>query len=253
MKILFLILVLPISFPFVFADNEIFITFSEDMNLVNFDGKWTFFHEWKESTLDTIEGGVILRIAHYGDYIYALIDNTVDRTMDLGLDRATICFDSKNDKNFILDKNDYCFTATLGRESGLSYQGGYPYTSLSNLQKIPNVNGFIAIGGISDENDRYDKNPHVSYEFKIPLNLLERSSKYGVYIEVFDANSYSFYTWPNGIKEHVRQIPSPALWGEIISIDKSMPEFHNVVLIFSVLLFMTVLTKKFSVFVNKFN
>ena len=54
------------------------ITISPSMDKVNFDGKWTFFWEWKQTSLNTIsynDGTQIqLRTAHQGNFIYVLID-----------------------------------------------------------------------------------------------------------------------------------------------------------------------------------
>ena len=103
-----------ISFTFsnAFATDQIFITKSEDIHEVIFDGKWTHLREWKRSSLDSLhyENGVIqLRSAHHGDYIYIMLNVVSDIHPDKGQDRAILCFDSNNDKSTIADENDYCF------------------------------------------------------------------------------------------------------------------------------------------------
>ena len=40
--------------PNVFADNQVLITKSATLNHVIFDGKWTFYTEWKESSLNDL-------------------------------------------------------------------------------------------------------------------------------------------------------------------------------------------------------
>ena len=62
----FLILVI---FPPAFAEqNEILITFSDTMDEVEFDGKWTFGSEWKASSLETFGvNNIILSPIHIGE------------------------------------------------------------------------------------------------------------------------------------------------------------------------------------------
>ena len=37
---------------------------------------------------------------------------------------------------------------------------------------------------------------------------------------------HSIYTWPKQILDEKQKIPSTKKWGEIISLDKTVPEFH---------------------------
>ena len=83
------------------------ITFSPAMNEVVFDGKWTFYTEWKPTSLDTIEGGIPLRTAHLDDFIYILVDAVPDTSIDNDEDNAVVCFDAKNEKSSKPDSNDY--------------------------------------------------------------------------------------------------------------------------------------------------
>lgn len=246
------------SFQHVNGESEsILITQSSSMNDVIFDGKWTYFTEWKHSSLNTInydDGKTIhLRTAHYENFIYVFIDPVDDHTLDSGSDMATICFDSKNEKNNVPDDNDYCFSVALEQNQGRIFQGGSINKQTGNFKKISNIDNFVAISSKSDENDRYTKIIHPSYEFKIPINIIERSNNYGFYMSVYDANSNTFYSWP---KESYRDshfdIPSPNTWGEIISPDKSLPELHFPLIIFSVLIFsIIIIQSKIPIFRNK--
>ncbi len=59
---------------FAFA-QETMITKSDNMNDVIFDGKWTFYEEWKASALEIIStenGSIYLRTAHQDNFIYIL-------------------------------------------------------------------------------------------------------------------------------------------------------------------------------------
>jgi len=214
----------------VYGLESILISISSSMDDVIFDGKWTNELEWKESSWDSISsnyGTLHLRTAHQGDFIYILLDAVGDQSIDHVSDRAIVCIDGKNDKTIIANSDDYCFFVALDSKQGFVYQGGSPLSLNGNFKKIPNTEGFIGVGSKSDQNDKYSKIPHTSYEFKIPLNLLDRSNIYGFYVLVFDANTNQYYSWPTDIlPDGAFDIPSPSKWGELISPDKSIPEFN---------------------------
>lgn len=211
------------------------------MDKVIFDGKWTFKTEWKPTSLNDFvyDDGmrIILRSAHHDDFMYFYVDALNDFTLNKGMDKATICIDGQNNKNKISDDNDFCFSSTLDNKQGIVFQGGSVNAITGNFKKILNPENFIGISSISDENNRYSQVPHTSYEFKIPIDIIQRSDNYGFYLSVYDSNSHSFYTWPEESKrENFFKIPSPEQWGDIISPDKSLPElnFPFVVLMISI-------------------
>lgn len=219
-----------------FAVDQIFITISDDRDAVIYDGKWTNTYEWKRTSLDTItyDGGriVILRTAHQGNFLYIFVDAINDFTLDNDKDNATVCIDGDNKKTELADKNDFCFTATLGQKNSVVSQGEIESNAHDNFQTIPNQDGFIGISSVSDENDRYEPRRHPSYEFRIPINLFGRSDNYGFFLSVYDASSNSFYNWPKNItRTDIQTIPTPAEWGNLVSPDKSLPEFDLPLLI----------------------
>ncbi len=232
------------------AENDpVMITISNDKENLVFDGKWSNVNEWKQSSLNEFifedKNKIILRTAHQGDFIYILLDAISDFNLDKGADKAIVCFDANNDKTTIAGEDDFCFGVLLGNNIGFVLQGGEDIALTNNFEKIPNPIGFIGIGGVSDQNDRYTQTPHSSYEFKIPIELLDRSDNYGFYISVYDANSDKFYSWPNVNPQKPLKIPSPAKWGDIISPDKSIPEFDwPVFLLLPSLLLVIYLTRK---------
>ena len=217
-----LILVTPLAYA-----QLIPITKSIHMDKVIFDGKWTFMKEWKASTLtsiDTPSGDIHLRTAHMGDFIYVMIDAVADKTANYGQDQAVVCFDAKNDKNTSPDENDYCFLIKLGKQKAVTLVGS---ETSGKFEIIENHSELIAVGSLSDENDRYSKIPHSSYEFRIPLDLLQRTDSYGFYVAIFDFAKSTTYTWPLNIDlESESEIPSPDNWGTIYSPDKSLPEYE---------------------------
>jgi len=239
-SICFIILLL---FPnFVFAKTDpILISKSIAMNDVIFDGKWTFTTEWKPSSWNQLnydDGKIIhLRTAHQDNFIYVFVDFVSDNTLDKNSDNAIICFDTKNDKTDVADSDDYCFSTSLDSKTSFSYQGGSPLSTKSNFEKIPNPESMIAISSVSGDKDRYSLFPHTNYEFKIPTELLGRSSVYGFYLGVYEQHGGKVYSWPQDIThEGYFDIPSPKLWGEIISPDKSLPEFSTPIIIFIIII-----------------
>jgi len=253
LKLLFLCfvsLLILVSFGNAFATSEpILITISPSMENVVFDGKWTNFSEWKQSSHNPYNFGdgemvIHLRTAHFGDYIYVFVDPVNDLTLDENMDKATICLDGKNDKSEIHDSNDFCFSVSLGNNEGSVFQGNSIDEATTSMQKIFNPDDFIAVSTISDENDRYTATPHPSYEFKIPIELLERSDNYGFYLSVYDASLDKFYSWPeNSTRENSPDIPSPSKWGDIVSPDKSLPELNLPILVFAILIFAIILVQ----------
>ncbi len=233
-KIIFAVLIISIMFSFplqyTFASSiePILITSSSNMDQVIFDGKWTY-SEWKHSSLNNFsyDDGtkIVLRSAHQDEFLYFFVDAVNDFTLNKGMDKATICIDGQNNKNKISDVDDFCFSTTLGHKQGVVFQGGSINTVTGNFKKIPNPENFIGLSDVSDENDRYSKIAHPSHEFKIPIDLLQRSDNYGFYLSVYDAGSQSFYSWPyESQRENFLKIPSPKIWGDIVSPDKSLPE-----------------------------
>jgi len=238
------------SFENTFATSDpILITISPGMENVIFDGKWTYYFEWKPSSHNSYSLGdgkmnIHLRTAHFGDYIYVFIDPVNDLTLDDGIDQAIVCLDGKNNKSENHDSNDFCFSILLGNDKGTVYQGNSTNNLKTQMQKISNPDDFISVSSSSDENDRYSKTPHPSYEFKIPIKLLERSDNYGFYFSVYDASLNKFYSWPeNYIRQNSTDIPPPSQWGDIISPDKSLPELHLPILVFGILVFTIILVQ----------
>lgn len=94
--------------------------------------------------------------------------------------------------------------------------------------------------------------PHITYEFKIPVDLVGRSNEYQFYVAVYESDNYVL-TWPKYITlENNFTIPPPSSWGTMISPDKSLPEFHFVYLVFCIPLLAMILlrTQKCSKLVN---
>ena len=221
---------LAIIIPDALGSNQIMTTISSTMNNIIFDGKWSFSTEWKESSLNTLnykDGTEIqIRTAHQDNFIFIFIDELSNSSFENGSDSAMVCFDTNKIKPTIANSNDYCFLSVLDNKNSFVLQGGSPLGINANFKKISISSQFIGIGSISDQNDRYTNIPHRSYEFRIPTDLVGRSDMYGFYVGVYDSHLNKIYSWPqNIVVDSLLKIPSPNRWGEIISPDKSLPEF----------------------------
>jgi hypothetical protein len=225
-----------------FAEEPILVLESNAFR--DIDGKWTFVSEWKESgdtQLSYNNGGkLILRTAHDRNYIYVLVDHVGDTSPNKGKDRATICLNG-NSKNTKPEKDDYCFIVTLGRINPVVLQGGSPSIVKSNFKRIFET-GFEGMGGVT-VTDRYSVIPHVTYEFKIPVDLVGRSNEYQFYVAVYESDNYVL-TWPKYITLKSNfAIPPPSNWGTMISPDKSLPEFHFLYFVFFVPFLMIIILR----------
>ena len=243
---LMIIVIASMSFSIAWGTEQIPITISDKMDKVVFDGKWTNSTEWKRSTEDRIIDSetnhrMQLKTAHQDNFVYILIDFVSDENPEKEKDFSIICFDTNNDKQDAIDENDFCFKTFLDGDS-IILQG-----SENKFQQITN-DEFLSAGTASDENDRYSKIPHSSYEYRFPTDLIGRSNIYGLFIGAYDSNTDSMITWPTEINiTDPTTIPPSSQWGEIYSPDNSIPEFDLPLLIllpmFAVIIY---LTKKFS-------
>lgn len=238
-----ILLFIPISYVFgesnpipIILPDQIPISISGKMTDVVFDGKWTFFSEWKNSSLNEL-GGLKIRSAHQGDFVYFMLNWVSDTSYGKNSDRAMICIDTKNNQSKNPDNDDFCFLSVMGRDNGYILQGGTPFPISNHLEKISNHKDYIAIGTFSDGNDRYSKVPHATYEFRIPTEIITRSNEYGIYIEILDSSTGKKSLWPPGTQlENLNSIPSPQNWGKLISIDNSLPEFPLPMLAFTLMM-----------------
>lgn len=240
--VLIVLLGLGFSVNEAFAEEPILVLESNAFR--DIDGKWTFVSEWKESgdtQLSYNNGGkLILRTAHDRNYIYVLVNHLGDVSPNKGEDKAVICLNG-NSKNIKPEKDDYCFIVTLGRTNPVVLQGGSPSVVKSNFKRIFET-GFEGKGGVTNT-DRYSVVPHITYEFKIPIDLVGRSNEYQFYVAVYESDNYVL-TWPKYITlKNNFTIPPPSSWGTMISPDKSLPEFHFLYFVFFVPFLMIIILR----------
>jgi len=227
---LFLVL---ISSNFTLVEAQIIpITISDTMDDVIFDGKWSFTQEWKASALEEIRtetGYIYVRTAHQDEFVYVMLDSVYDVTPNND-DYAVVCFDSRINNSSKNNDAGYCFKINMNENQADTLLWN---EEKHEFEKINNNSNLVSIGAISDENDRYSPIPHPSYEFKIPLELLNRYDKYGFFVGVFNSNNNESYTWPENVDVDLSfELPPPQSWGLLVSPDKSLPEYDLPIMIF---------------------
>jgi hypothetical protein len=235
LKIFLAVFVFLMLTPSLAYAQSIPITISADMNHVIFDGKWTFVQEWKSTSLtemQTEDAIIYIRTAHLENFLYVMIDAVADTSINNSDDTSTVCFNTLLDTN-TTSNISYCFVLRLGDNTATTLIGS---NTTTQFEIVNNHKDLIAIASASDQNDRYTKIPHGSYEFKIPLELLGRSDKYNFYASVFDFEKSKTYTWPPDVNSD-SGIPSIQKWGLLYSPDKSLPEYEvpMLILILSIL------------------
>jgi hypothetical protein len=222
--ILILVLVCFIIYPS-YAE-PIFTTYSDRVNNIIFDGKWTFPQEWKNTSLNQA-GSLYVRTSHNYTNIYVLLDFISPTKFSKNSDYGVVCMTANLTKTQIPQKDDYCFLVTLGSNQPITLNGGSVLGSTGYFNKISNDKDLKAIGGISDSNDRYTDVPHMTYEFQIPVKIIGKYDKYKFYAAVYDTSENQMYSWPvNTTKTSPYPFTtSPSQWGDFSSPDKSLPEF----------------------------
>lgn len=206
-----------------YAQEPIKVTFSDMMHEIIFDGAWSFYQEWKPTSWDEVQSDserLVIRSAHQDGFLYILLDVLHDMTDDKISDHAIICLDANRDSEKS-DENDWCYSVSRGSKNAHTLNGGSSVYRTSGFNLVKNDPSLIAVGGTSGPEDRYQNIPHAAYEFRIPIEQIGFSDKYGIFIKVFDGSES--FTYPKGpFTDSNRVIPPPSEWGEMISPDRSM-------------------------------
>jgi len=215
---------------FAFAQPQIFTTLRGGVDSIVWDGKWTFLQEWKPTSEDILQfndgSELSVKTGHDRENLYVFLDFVTEHQFKKFSDYGVICMVANKTTESSPQKDDYCFLVALGSHNPLTFQGGGYLASTNYFMKIENDHDLIAVGGVSDEHDRYSSIPHVSYEFKIPIKVVGRSDVYGFYAATYDAQTGNSYSWPQNVtNDSFPVVPPPSKWGELISPDKSLPEF----------------------------
>ena len=252
-KVVFLPLLILLTTNPSFA-QELPIAFTSNLDDVVFDGIWSNETEWKPGSVTRVKSDTsnfAIKYAHDYENLLVFISVISDTTPSRISDKAIICIDSKNDAGNVPKKDDFCFIAKMGSDEPITLQGGGLIATQGFFERISNHQELIAIGGTSGQWDRYSKTPHSSYEFKIPLEIIGRSNSYGIFIAIHDSGNY--FGWPNVKLEKYPFIPEPNKWGQLVSPDKSIPEFElPFLMLLPAIAFVAILSNFFSKKFSKF-
>jgi len=231
-KLVIISIILIILYPHLaFAQPQIFTTLRGGVDSIIWDGKWSFLQEWKPASEDILRfndgNELVVKTGHDRENLYVFLDFVTETQFKKFSDYGIVCIDVNKTMSSYPQKNDYCFLVTLGSHNPITLQGGGDLAMTNHFVKIKNDPNLIAIGGVSDEHDRYTSIPHISYEFKIPIDIMGRSDIYSFYAATYDAQTDKVYSWPQNVTNISSPfVPSPSNWGELVSPDKSLPEFQ---------------------------
>jgi len=223
------------------------ITKSSFYDGIIYDGKWSFEYEWKQTSWNMVSDGeseLNIRSAHYDEFIYILLDYVTTDNTSHEYDSAFFCIDADNDKTQGVTGDEFCFKLSMNDDEPETFVLELS-EDVPTLKKLENHPDLIGVSSLSDENDRYSKIPHPTYELRIPIDLFGRSNNYGVFIGINDEYRNKVMTWPNNI-QFENDIPSPKIWGDMISPDNTLPEFPFPVLVVTVVLSMIIILGRYT-------
>jgi len=243
--------------PLAFCQPQIFTTLRGGVDSIVWNGKWTL-QEWEPTSEDILQfndgNELSVRTGHDRENLYVFLDFITENKFTKFSDYGLVCIVANKTMESIPQKDDYCFLVTLGSHNPLTFQGGGFLALTNDFMKIENDPDLIAVGGVSDGNDRYSPTPHTSYEFKIPIKIVGRSDIYGFYVATYDAKTGKVYSWPQDVaSDRFPEIPSPSKWGELISPDKSLPEFPIPLIVMSLSIILVIFISKRNVCLKKIN
>lgn len=237
------------------AQPQIFTTLRGGIDSIVWDGKWTFLQEWKPTSEDILQfndgNELSVKTGHDRENLYVFLDFITENHFKKFSDYGIICMVQNKTSELSPQNDDFCFLVALGSHNPLTFHGGGSLALTNYFIKIQNDQRLIAVGGISDEHDRYSSTPHASYEFRIPISVVGRSDAYGFYAATYDAQTGKSYSWPKNISsESFPAIPSPSNWGELISPDKTLPEFPQPIIMMSLAVILLIYISRRYIYVN---
>lgn len=249
-RLVVLFAVAMVSFHLAAAQPQIFTTLRGDANATVWDGKWTFMQEWKRTSEDIVRysdgNELAVKTGHDRQNLYVFLDFFTEHQFTKYADYGLVCIVTNETTSPGPDENYHCFLVSLGSHHPVTLQSGGDLAMTNHLTRIKNDNDLIGVGGISDSHDRYSYVPHPSYEFKIPIGVIGRSDHYRFYAAAYDARDGSSYSWPQNItKDSFPSVPPISRWGDLISPDKTLPEFpYPVITLLVAVLVITLLSRK---------
>jgi len=207
------------------ADNAV-ATGSDDYIVVPYsgsrpkiDGVWSSAQEWadgNETIFKTDELFWVLRVKQVYADIYVLVEVVSDRSIEvrdgvyLGLSRENASSPQLSDYLFYLSLGTHALVRTTFVGDG----EGWKYSKVS-------IEGFLCTAELSAGYSPYASEPHMTYEFKIPIGLFGAASEFRFYVEVHDGD-FTF-RWPEGgLKSN------PSSWGCLVAFQYPDPAVTKV-------------------------
>lgn len=183
---------------------------------VTLDGKWTSNDEWGDSIEFTTPGG-FFRLKHDQSDLYALFDYVSDNALE-NYDVAWIYVDTLKNGGSTPQTDDYGFSLQWSSptHSSLVMQKG---TGTDWANASPAMHSAVSSTVATD--DPYSSNPHVIYEFKVPLSILPQgATSIGVRLAMQNGATSTWMVYP---KDSIRTTPNQ--WGAMELGSSPIPEF----------------------------
>ncbi len=220
------VLVMPLMFSASASGQQpyIFLPLVEESATPRIDGYWTSSSEWKTGT-ETIQNydddtTLVIRAMRDLDNVYVLLEMPKDRVVD---GTGGICFDTASDGGAYMNPDDHCYVRGTTLRA---YQGDGRTTLMQQMPLDPDV---LSERGLSGANSPYESDEHVTYEFKVPFDVIGEHDRYGFYV-IYDTVGQStnftyYYSWPDSKNASFLRVNSPRAWGIITTSDQVVPEF----------------------------
>lgn len=187
---------------------------------VTLDGKWTGNDEWGDSIEFTTPGG-FFRLKHDQSDLYALFDYVSDNALE-NYDVAWIYVDTLKNGGSAPQTDDYGFSLQWSSptHSSLVMQKG---TGTDWANASPPTHSAVSSTVAAD--DPYSSNPHVIYEFKVPLSILPQgATSIGVRLAMQNGATSTWMVYP---KDSIRSTPSQ--WRAMEPGSSPIPEFPAII------------------------
>jgi hypothetical protein len=186
---------------------------------VTLDGMWTYVDEWGDAVEIATPGGSF-RLKHDQSYLYILFDYVNDTSLE-NYDVAWAYIDTLKNGGTAPQTDDFAFSLQWSSptQSSLVVQKGTGTDWMTTTLALHS-----AVSSIDATNDPYSSTPHVIYEFKIQLSILQEGvTSIGVRLTMQNGATGTSIVWP---KDSSRFEPNG--WGNMELGPSPIPEFSAI-------------------------
>ncbi len=181
--------------PTVYADgNFIKMPYAEIEPII--DGKYTLESEWNDAKLTKFQSNghdFYMQTKQDDNFVYLFFDG-VDFQADPTDNSTSVryqvlsCFDVNADKADKKQPDDFCLIQTVYNEFGKlvrTENAELKYTSEGESLDKSMVHDYEAMWAFGNDNDKFEKSNHLSYEIKIPKESVMSKDRFGFNFRMF--------------------------------------------------------------------